>query len=402
MKKVIRLTESDVIRLVKKIIRENKIISEGIEHTKKLYASWANKKSGNPEKAMEIMDDVLQNLKKLPKRNFADYGSYEELLADLDSIKNEKPKEAEKFKSQNATRLYEDDDLLVVAPNTWEASCKYGAGSKWCTTSKDTDIYWKRHNQTGTEFFWIFKNKPQSDPNYKFSYHLKVEGGEDWCNSVNICMKNLPKGSYPLNHPKYSEIISKLKEFHNKRDEIIAYKKLNASKIFIQTFVKDLVKDNFEKIKNMIYAEIPMTINGVLDFYYQQGKNLLNKSENERLVKDLQKISKMDAKELERINHTIVYGGFGSPAAEALYPRISWIIEEDINILKNYGVDFNKSIEDEIKKIDKSEFFQKIVKDKNFDESIKEIPNEYIWDYVNNKLSDMGWDDFLDRAMGIY
>jgi hypothetical protein len=207
MKKIIKLTESELVGVIKRIITEQS------EHVKNLYKSWANKKSGNPEKALSIMDDVLKLQKQLQKKDFANYSSYDELVKDLDKIK-------QAAKSEDVTKIYEDKDLLVLASNTHEASCKYGAGSKWCTTMKDDSSYWKRHNSTGTEFFWIFKNKPQNDPNHKFSYHVKINGEPDWCNSINTCMSTsrLSEKSYPKQHPKYDEIIQKLKEFHDARE----------------------------------------------------------------------------------------------------------------------------------------------------------------------------------------
>jgi hypothetical protein len=206
MKKIIRLTESDLTRIVKRVITEQS------EHVKNLYKSWANKRSGNPEKALSIMDDVLKYQKQLSKKDFAQYSSYEELVKDLDKIK-------QAAKSEDVTKIYEDKDLLVLAANAWEASCKYGAGSKWCTTARDDNSYWRRHNETGTEFFWIFKNKPQNDPNHKFSYHVKIKGEPDWCNAVNNCMSTsrLSEESYPKQHPRYNEIIEKLQEFHDAR-----------------------------------------------------------------------------------------------------------------------------------------------------------------------------------------
>jgi hypothetical protein len=237
MKRIIRLTESDLTRIVKQVIQEQS------EHVKNLYKSWANKKSGNPEKALSIIDDVFKYQNKLSKKDFAQYSSYEELVKDLDKIK-------QAVKSEDVTKIYEDKDLLVIAANTHEASCKYGAGSKWCTTARDDSSYWRRHNETGTEFFWIFKNKPQNDPNHKFSYHVKINGDTDWCNAVNNCMSTtrLPQDSYPKQHPRYNEIIQKLQEIHNSRDLVV---NVNTQRD-IEDQIEDWIEDNYLEIESII------------------------------------------------------------------------------------------------------------------------------------------------------
>ena len=256
MKRIIRLTENQLIGLVKKMINE---VSD---HTKNLYRSWARKKSGNEEAALSIMDDVFTYLNKLPKKDFAKYESYEELKSDLDNLMGV---EKEKSKEDDVEKLYEDDELLVVAAKTWEASCKYGAGSKWCTTAKDTSSHWKRHNTTGTEFFWVFKKKPNSDPNYKFSYHIKNDGGTDWCNAINRCSYDLPNDSYPKQNPNFNEIIKKLNEYHNARE-------LFEVEIANNNFLKKLMfRDSLDRL---LGDKIINEVNKIL--YYEYEDSIVN------------------------------------------------------------------------------------------------------------------------------
>ena len=241
-----------IIMNIRRIILEEIKLSlfESIEHMQNLYKSWANKKSGNPEAAMKIMDDVINNRRKLPKKDFASYTSYEELLKDLNKIKQES-------KSEDVTKIYEDRDLLVMAANTWDASCKYGSGTKWCTTARDTDSYWRRHNETGTEFFWIFKNKPQNDPDHKFSYHIHVKGGDDWCNAINNCRPELSENSYPKQHPMYDEIMSKLQTFHNQRDFMKMTKKRESNQTEIDNWVRNNIADILNTLDiNSYYTDV--------------------------------------------------------------------------------------------------------------------------------------------------
>lgn len=65
----------------------------------------------------------------------------------------------EKFKIDDGERikLFETDDFLLVVPLTRTASCKYGAGTRWCTTKKDDDQF-ERHFDMGSLAYLIVKN----------------------------------------------------------------------------------------------------------------------------------------------------------------------------------------------------------------------------------------------------
>jgi hypothetical protein len=71
----------------------------------------------------------------------------------------------EKFKVEphEYIKLFENDDFLLVIPLTFEASCKYGAGTKWCTTSRDNDDMFKKHNRMGSLGYIVIKNKELQD-----------------------------------------------------------------------------------------------------------------------------------------------------------------------------------------------------------------------------------------------
>ena len=69
----------------------------------------------------------------------------------------------EKFKvgADEYDKIYEDDKFLLVIPYTHEASCKYGAGTKWCTTGRDEkgEEWFNKHFDSGSLGYFIIKDR---------------------------------------------------------------------------------------------------------------------------------------------------------------------------------------------------------------------------------------------------
>lgn len=81
----------------------------------------------------------------------------------------------EKYKidADERLKLYENDDFLLVAPLTHTASCKYGSGTKWCVTEKNSEMF-ERHYDVGSLAFLIVKNPEIQDKlnNTKFAFYV--------------------------------------------------------------------------------------------------------------------------------------------------------------------------------------------------------------------------------------
>lgn len=68
-------------------------------------------------------------------------------------IKEELLKEAKiKVGKDEYIKLFEDKTILVLKPLTHQASCKYGSGTKWCVTMRNTDQYWKNYTKKTSNF----------------------------------------------------------------------------------------------------------------------------------------------------------------------------------------------------------------------------------------------------------
>ena len=85
---------------------------------------------------------------------------------------------------EDATKVFENDQFVIVVPESKEASCYYGAGTKWCVASTDTDSHYNNYKQSGELYYIIDKTKPTSDPTYKVALNKKLTGEEDYWNAI--------------------------------------------------------------------------------------------------------------------------------------------------------------------------------------------------------------------------
>jgi hypothetical protein len=70
---------------------------------------------------------------------------------------------------------YEDDRWLLLRPLSFEASSKYGSGTKWCTTYKREKEYFFKYIHNGTLVYFINK-----ETGYKVAMHKEIyEGSQE-------------------------------------------------------------------------------------------------------------------------------------------------------------------------------------------------------------------------------
>ena len=77
-------------------------------------------------------------------------------------------------------KLVSNEDYLILIPKTFEASCKYGAHTKWCITTKDDDSYWNDYKRNNVFLFIIQKNenvwdRTATEAEERFSRHALEE-----------------------------------------------------------------------------------------------------------------------------------------------------------------------------------------------------------------------------------
>ena len=154
------------------------------------YLDWMVKTSlGLLNKEEDILSaDSIVNLindfhKRLPGLKNKDLNSYKSVF-DLKAVVDEANKKAEEKRvAKQAKKVFENDDAVIYAPFTLEASCKYGAGSKWCITQKNQN-YFDDYSKHSNFYFLINKKmSSQTDPrHYKYALQWRFDGSgrRDW------------------------------------------------------------------------------------------------------------------------------------------------------------------------------------------------------------------------------
>jgi hypothetical protein len=123
-----------------------------------------------------------QNQQRFEKKDINQYkGSVPyypviELESAIALVKEKQSQKEERAKAKKgAKKIYEDENIFVVMPKTHEASCYYGRGSRWCTTSRDTSQHFEDYSGDGYLFYFIVKNPVEGDRRYyKMAMYLGV------------------------------------------------------------------------------------------------------------------------------------------------------------------------------------------------------------------------------------
>ncbi len=166
--------------------------------------------------AIDLVKDFDKYQSQLKKKDINQYNTFSELEDALEPFhKKEKEKELE----AKVKKIYEDDNFLVIIPETQEASCKYGSGTKWCVTQRGTD-HFQRYTSGGQKLYFIISKKHSKDGGdyHKIAIHFNQMGDEKWWNTKDDLMS---KNEEKLFKDYFGDVYNTIKthyENNNKTD----------------------------------------------------------------------------------------------------------------------------------------------------------------------------------------
>jgi hypothetical protein len=164
-------------------------------------------------------DRLGKNLEKKDINQYQSLGELSLILKDYTS------KSQEKKIDSDAKKIYEDGRILIVKPLSHKASCKYGAGTKWCTTQSSPGYYDKYTTGNQGLYYVIMKDFDIKNKFYKIALHKGNYNVDTWYDAedtvmppreVEILKVLLGKRAYKLIEDDFSENKNQeLKEFFN-------------------------------------------------------------------------------------------------------------------------------------------------------------------------------------------
>ncbi len=130
------------------------------------------------EEILDLVKSFHQNLSRIENKDINSY-TFKELGVVVDeAMRKAYTKKAKK----NVIKVFENDDILVLAPLSIEASCKYGSGTKWCIAATNNQMVGNPHFESYTEhssFYFLINKKMTKEENpreYKYALQWKRDG----------------------------------------------------------------------------------------------------------------------------------------------------------------------------------------------------------------------------------
>ena len=165
--------------------------------------------NASPEEVEHIIDLVKDFDRFKESLEVKDINQYDlvGLEGVIDNHKATSKSQLKKIDTSGARKVFEDKNLLIVKPLSFEASCKYGAGTRWCTTMAGQPSYFKSHTAEQQALYYIILKKFTRDNKfYKIAIHM-TPNTETWYDSTDERMSSREKEVFSLGAPKVIETI---------------------------------------------------------------------------------------------------------------------------------------------------------------------------------------------------
>jgi 3-methyladenine DNA glycosylase AlkC len=202
-------------------------VLQGFKGIQPKYLPWLVKQiktneDQNWDAVKGILDkfEVLASKDRLKEKDINRYKTIKDVEEAVKSVESEKSnKEKREEVKSGATKIYEDSEWLIIEPETMEASCYYGYGTKWCISATESNNYFKGYQSKGVKFVFAIRKKTQE----KYAYSVSSAGTEIYDTQDDLVAIT------PLNNKIIKIINDYMKKKHKLSLKAVDYRKLRYS-----------------------------------------------------------------------------------------------------------------------------------------------------------------------------
>lgn len=244
------------------------IVEEFLDHefnkrTNYKYVDWVMKRNfddiGNLKMTFDEIITYLERFdrirKNLDKKDINQYRGIQEFVDTIEDYGRTGSEKRSELK-YGTEKIYEDDRVLVVKPLTKDASCYYGSGTRWCTSSTQFHNRFDQYFKMGPLYYFIHKNMDNNNDFYKIAIHYDSKNDRmtlyDAQDKVNDNLLGLIKTL-----PAFKAIEEDIQENHiydSSQDGVKIIKKIFSEDIF------NMDEDGIRKIRRAVEGK-PLRIN---------------------------------------------------------------------------------------------------------------------------------------------
>ena len=132
----------------------------------KKYLQWMVKQINDGARIEDIIPSIQyfnSNTQKFDKKDIHQYSSVKELEDSVKAISEKLSKTQQKNVAKgDAKKIYEDDEYVVVRPDSKDACVVYGKNTKWCITMKDMS-YYEQYTMSNVVFYFILRKSSKDN-----------------------------------------------------------------------------------------------------------------------------------------------------------------------------------------------------------------------------------------------
>lgn len=148
----------------------------------KEYVLWLARIYTKDETSIEDVEstlaDYLHKFHKLKtkhhlkQRDIGQYKDFDTFMQELDKYSNDLiDDDEEKNKKYNVEKLYDEKGILIIRPDDREAACRYGRGTRWCTSATKGHNFYQSYIKRGP--LYIFVPRQPDHPGEKYQFHFE-------------------------------------------------------------------------------------------------------------------------------------------------------------------------------------------------------------------------------------